>query len=385
MNASKALSLPAVAASETQDTVADPRPSGASAVNQSYGIVDKEDWSRLEDLWLVRTTQNIESNYPIGPGDVLEVNAQYVDELKSRIVRVGGDGNITLPLLGTVHAVDLSEDELSDQIAKKLKKYIYNPEVQIFVRKYHSHQVAVVGAVKSPGLIILSDPQETVLDMLKEAGGTTNDAGDAIVLFPGAGNGTEHVGNVLVPGMQVSRQTGEVSSDNLADVPATASRSATLPQNLQPVIIPLRTNLLTYESPSLPAAGNFVEMPVRPGDLILVPGGGDVMVTGWVNAPGHFPVGSNLTVLEAIAAAGGPLYAGDQSDVQLIRTDPSGTKRIISVNLSAIRKGEGEDPPVFANDVIDVPYSAAKIGPYMLYGMIGKMGMGVGVGGSIPW
>jgi polysaccharide export outer membrane protein len=105
------------------------------------------------------------------------------------------------------------------------------------------------------------------------------------------------------------------------------------------------------------------------------------MVIGWVRAPGHFPITPGLTALEAIAAAGGTLYAGDQSDAQLIRTDPSGTKRIISINVPAIKKGNSEDPAVFPNDVIEVPVSTVKLVPYELFTLINRTGMGVATGG----
>jgi polysaccharide export outer membrane protein len=331
---------------------------------------------------MARTASTADTNYPIGPGDVLQISAQYVPELRNRIVRVAGDGSCDLPLIGHVQAGGLSEGALTNQIAKRLRKYIYNPEVTVFVSQYRSHQVAVVGAVKNPGLMTLSGSQETVLDMLKRAGGATPDAGDAIILFP-----TTEAGNASQDAPKVMRITNPPSSpDENIDGNTGASRDdaepPSAPQNLRPLIIPLHTTSLTYSSISLPSAGNFLQMPVRPGDLILVPGGGEVMVIGWVKTPGHFKVNAGMTVLEAIAAAGGPQYIGDDSDVQVIRTDPSGAKRVIPVNIAAVKKGQAEDPPVFPNDVINVPYSKAKVGPYLLYGLLSRIG--IGFGGAVP-
>ena len=67
--------------------------------------------------------------------------------------------------------------------------------------------------------------------------------------------------------------------------------------------------------------------------------------------------------------------------VRLIRTGPSGTKRIIPVNFAAIKKGNSEDPAVFPNDVIEVPVSTVKIVPYELFTLIGRTGLGVATGG----
>jgi hypothetical protein len=270
---------------------------------------------------------------------VLEITAQYVPELKNKTVRVAGDGSCDLPLIGHVQAGGLSEEALTGQIAGRLKKYIYNPEVAVFVREYRSHQVAVVGAVKNPGLATLSGSRETILDMLKRAGGANPDAGDALILFPSTetANASQSEPKVVRIANAASSPDGRTIDGN-SDASRDEGGQATAPQNLKPVIIPLHTTSLTYSSISLPTAGNFLQMPVRPGDLILVPGGGE-----------------------------------------MIRTDPSGAKRIIPINLAEVKKGHSEDPPVFPNDVIDVPYSKAKIGPYLLYGLVNRIGIGAGI------
>ena len=114
-------------------------------------------------------------------------------------------------------------------------------------------------------------------------------------------------------------------------------------------------------------------MPVEPGDIIVVPGGGNVMVTGWVYRPGFFSVGSGLTVLGAVGSAGGAMYASDTTSATLIRSDGSGNKVSIPVNLEKIATGEEADIPVRANDVIDVPYSDLRIGPYVVYNILTRM------------
>ena len=344
-------------------------------------FADPGDSGQLARLWTSRTETPIEADYPVGSGDVLEINVQYVDELKNKTVRVAGDGTIDLPLIGVIQAAGLSEDKLAKEIGDKLSKYMYDPQVQVFVRKFHSHQVAVVGAVRTPGLVTLSDSSETVLDMITQSGGTTNDAGDQVILFP-AGS-TKNRADLHYASL-TNEAPQQPADDPFADpaasgggVAAVQGRAGASGINRQPIIIPLHSTSLT-------GAGRFLQLPVRPGDVIVVPGGGEVMVVGWVQAPGHFAVGSGLTVLGAIGAAGGPEYAADESDVELIRSDQSGKKRIMRIDLKAIQNGEASDPAVAANDVINVPYSGVKIGPYVLYSMLKQIGMGFGFGGSIP-
>ena len=190
----------------------------------------------------------------------------------------------------------------------------------MFVTTYHSHQVAVIGAVKNAGLITLSDTQETIIDMLRRAGGTTTDAGDSVILFPATEGNNAGQGSSpnLLRAADVDTAAGRMTGNNNHDPQNSSLPGTAVPHNFQPVIIPLHPTSLTSNSMSLPSSENFLRMPVRPGDLILVSGGGAVMVIGWVREPGRFQITPGLTVLEAIAAAGGPLYAGDQSDVRLI-------------------------------------------------------------------
>lgn len=62
----------------------------------------------------------------------------------------------------------------------------------------------------------------------------------------------------------------------------------------------------------------YLTLPARPGDVIMVPGSGEVLVEGWVNKPGSYKITPRLTILGVVAAAGGPLFAADTSSVKLI-------------------------------------------------------------------
>jgi protein involved in polysaccharide export with SLBB domain len=121
--------------------------------------------------------------------------------------------------------------------------------------------------------------------------------------------------------------------------------------------------------------GKYVNMPMRPGDVVIVPGGGDVMVVGWVHQPGRFQAGSGLTVLGAIGAAGGPMYAANTRNIALIRTEKRGSKMTIPIDMEKITTGDAVDLPVQANDVIDVPYSGLRIGPYIFYSILTRVGI----------
>ena len=356
---------------------------GASAGDRVPSVASSpKNLERLQALWEARS-KGTSTDYPIGIGDLLQISVAGVDDFKERTVRVGSEGNIDLPLIGTIHAAGIPESQLRDNLAKALEKYMYDPQVDLFVKEYKSRQVAVVGAVRAPGLITLSGAGESILDVLTQAGGTTPEAADEVVIMPQvsseglklqrvaqsmsgeeaeagrpvsvANNGDPHAGppaNVLTVPPPKNAPTLEDLQNSVSNGPA--------------VVIPLKATAMT-------GSAHYMNMPVEPGDIIVVPGGGNVMVTGWVYRPGYFTVGSGLTALGAVGSAGGAMYAADPSDATLMRSDGNGNKVAIPINLDKIAKGEDPDIPVRANDVIDVPYSDAKIGPYVVYNVLTRM------------
>lgn len=343
---------------------------------------------RLKALWEKRSARaETTTDFPIGPGDVIEIAVPGVDDLKDRTVRVSGSGQIELPLIGIIEASGQTEAGLRDKLRGALTKYMYDPQVDVFVREYHSRQVAVVGAVKNPGLVILTGAGETILDVITQAGGMTPEAADEIVILPEVKGGSEKLkeiassmaeGSSAKPGTDEETHAGTTHTAQAASTPGVMQASTTasdspvdLPtlerevSNGPAVVIPLKS--------AMRGSAKYVNMPANPGDIIVVPGGGNVMVTGWVYKPGYFQVGSGLTVLGAVASAGGAMYAANPSDATLIRSDGSGNKVSIPVDLEKISKGDDPDIPVRANDVIDVPYSDVKIGPYVFYNILTRV------------
>jgi protein involved in polysaccharide export with SLBB domain len=381
-----------------------------AAADKAVAVATPDDLKRLDNLWKERSDQtSIEKDYPIGPGDVLSISVPQVAELQVKRVRVSAQGTIDLPLVGIVQAGGVTEAGLAKELNMKLEKFMYNPQASVFVEEYRNRQVAVIGAVSHPGLVVLNSPTETILDVITRVGGLESAAADEIILIPAeqAGTGTAQRlaavayrapnavdGTVHDPSEAVGARDNTTEETGLASDqshspgepgdPERLRHSATtdssqealamLPQNARPISIPVKSTSLT-------GAGRYLNLPVRPGDVIVVPGGGDVMVVGWVHRPGYFKVGSGLTVMGAIGAAGGPMYAADTSGVTLIRSTPNGSKTVVPLNLKKISEGKESDIPVKGNDVIDVPYSGLRIGPFIFYSVLSRMGVG---GPAIP-
>jgi protein involved in polysaccharide export with SLBB domain len=373
-------SPPAPPSAPAQPGAADVQPDAASAPGPAP-IDNVQDTARLDALYRSRTRGESVADYPIGPGDIVQISVPPIDELRERTVRVEADGSFSLPMLGMLQAGGLTEKQLRAELTEKLKKYMYKPEVDVFVKEYRSRQVAVIGMVNSPGLVTLAGPNETVLDMMTRAGGVTATAADEIILMPAEQNKQQVIGRIA----EVSANGADPAAalHNRASPDVAAAREAAfkkgelgalLRQNSHPLVIGLKSTALT-------GGGTYLNMPVRPGDVIVVPGGGDVMVVGWVQNPGHFQVGSGLTALGAIGAAGGPMFAANRSDIHLIRTRRDGSKLVLRIDIDKIKNGQESDFPVRGNDVIDVPYSSVKVGPYVFYQILSKMSVG---GPSMP-
>jgi protein involved in polysaccharide export with SLBB domain len=111
----------------------------------------------------------------------------------------------------------------------------------------------------------------------------------------------------------------------------------------------------------------YLGLPVRPGDVILVPERGEVLVRGWVREPGSHPISPRLTVLGAIVAAGGPRFAADRDEIELIRSDGDGKKLAQVFALERLERGEDRDIPVQAGDVINVTASPPKAVAYTVF------------------
>ncbi len=262
--------------------------------------------------------QNVDPNadYVIGPEDLLDIDVFQADELK-RTVRVSSQGYIGIPLLGQIMAKGLTSQQLEQEIAAKLAKYMEEPVVSVYVREYKAQKIGVMGAVTTPQVFAVTG-QRYLLDMLSLAGGLTREAGTTCY--------------VLRPlGAETARE--KVS----------------------------KTETMVIDLSDLLEKGNIaLNIPVFGGDVINVPKGGVFFVDGAVEKPGVFPLLGKTTLAQAIATSGGARYEADKSDVKVLRDNQKGGREIITADYGAIRDGALADVTIRENDIIIVPVSGAK-------------------------
>lgn len=269
-----------------------------------------------------RSAQADES-YRIGPGDVLEIRVYKLQQLSREAVRVEDTGIIRMPLLNEIQAACRTESELSREIAAGYERYMRNPQVDVFIKEYHSRPVAVIGAVNSPGRFQLQR-RIRLLELLSLAGGPAERAGANIQIVHSA---------------PPSPCDGDASSAN--DDAQAAINTYMLDDTLR------------GEAQSNPY--------VIPGDIITILDADQVFVVGNVLKPSAIPLKEKITVSQAIAMSGGTLPDTQSNRVRIVRQEPgSNTKKEIIVDLKAISRQHAEDIALQANDIVEVPTASGK-------------------------
>src|SRR6202451_3874953 len=135
---------------------------------------------RIQQLATLARAHPVDS--PIGSGDLLHIDVFDVPEL-SRDVRVGDAGDISYPLVpGKIAAAGLTAYELEEKLEKLLIEngLVSHPQVSVFVREQTSQPVSIVGAVQHTMVYQVIRPT-TLLEILSEAGGITDDAGSVVI------------------------------------------------------------------------------------------------------------------------------------------------------------------------------------------------------------
>jgi protein involved in polysaccharide export with SLBB domain len=117
-----------------------------------------------------------------------------------------------------------------------------------------------------------------------------------------------------------------------------------------------------------------LDLPTRPGDVVMVPIAGQVMVQGWVKNQGAFRITPGMTVLGAISAAGGATFSWS---AELLRPESGSKQTIAKFDLTKLARGEQSDVAVQSGDVVVVERSAVGALPYALLGIFNRFGTGM--------
>jgi polysaccharide biosynthesis/export protein len=270
-------------------------------------------------LILFPSSQSTDDRYRIGPGDVLDIRVYNRPQLSREAVRVEGNGMIRMPLVeNDIQAACLTEGELAKEISTRYARYYKNLQVDVFIKEYHSKQVAIIGAVNEQSRFELQR-RVRLLELLTYAKGPSTKAGQTINIVHSS---------AVSPCKQQTDDSIAFSSYKLSEV-------------LQ----------------GDPKSNPYLEA----GDIVTLPEADQVYVVGNVFMPLTISLKEPITLTRAIAMAGGLKQDTKKDKIRILRQEPGTTiRKEITVDLSAIEKKSSEDLALAPNDIIDVPTSAGK-------------------------
>ena len=223
------------------------------------------------------------------------------------LIRIGTDGNIVLPLIGSLHLEGLTVTDAEQLIARKLiEAGIYrNPQVTLQITEGPTAVATVIG--EAHGIVPIVGARR-LLDVLTSIGG----------------------------------------------LPATASHVITIhrPGQAEPIVVDLGSD---------PLHSQVADIPIFAGDTIIVSRIGVVYMIGAFKTPGVIALTpyTPLTLMQATALSGGLSFEGKYNDLRLIRTI-GGQRTVVKLDVKQVLYGKAPDPILQPNDIIFLPNSTLK-------------------------
>ncbi|HSL84441.1 MAG TPA: polysaccharide biosynthesis/export family protein, partial [Thermoanaerobaculia bacterium] len=138
--------------------------------------------------------------YRIGPRDVVRIEVFEEPDL-NREVAVTKDGTLRLPLVGSVQAEGLTEEELAVSLQALLEEnFLRRASVSVEVVQFLSRPISVLGAVRKPGSLDYLG-RVSLLEVLTAAGGLADTHGPTIQILRRASNGLTDQVTIPVAGL----------------------------------------------------------------------------------------------------------------------------------------------------------------------------------------
>jgi len=169
--------------------------------------------------------QGLMPEFRLGALDMISINVFGADELTRR-TRIDSAGNINLPLVGTVRAAGMTTQELSNNVADKLRgRYIRNPQVSVSVEEVVSQMVTIDGAVRVPGRYPVAG-STTLQQAIATAQGMSDTAQVTEVVVFRTVNGTRMVALFSMKDIREGRASDpEIFSNDIIVVGTSRSRA----------------------------------------------------------------------------------------------------------------------------------------------------------------
>jgi len=246
----------------------------------------------------------------IGPRDTMDIKVLQDEKLNTRAT-VSDDGQITMPLVGRVDVSGLTAREIEVRLKSILEaRFLTKADVSVQVVEFGNKPISVVGAVTRPGSIGTSGNM-TLIQAITQAGGLAPGYGRTLYVLRTGANGLS-----------------EQLAIDVEDLLVTGNPDLNIPLAPNDVInIPMEVPMTVYA---------FGEL-IHPGPISL-------------------KRSQNPTLLQAIAAAGGPTDRA--SKTATIKRSVNGRSQVIKVNYRRLAEGNDPDVPLLDGDTIFIKESA---------------------------
>jgi polysaccharide biosynthesis/export protein len=210
------------------------------------------------------------SNYPLGPGDVVRISVYGQNDLNS-VARISELNRVSLPLIGEIEIGGIPPAEAEQRIEKALLDggFVREPQVTVAIEQQHSRQVSVLGHVHKPAQYSIDQPLK-LIDILTLAGGISQEGSDTIRLIRNSDSDAPEQIDINIRTML----SGSDLSKNLA----------------------IENNSIIYVAPME-----------------------KFYIYGQVNRPGAYRLEPGMTVMQALAVGGGINIKGSESGLRISR------------------------------------------------------------------
>jgi polysaccharide export outer membrane protein len=247
---------------------------------------------------------------------------------------VGPDGRISLPLVGAVPVAEVTREEAVERLNERLRTYFSRPVTTLGVEDYASNQITVLGRVERAG--VQRFPRlPTLAEVLANAG--------------------------AMP---------------ILDKTATLTRTA---------ILRGRDKLIWVDVKALLNGDLAYNIRMRKGDIVFIPDSSEtaVYVLGSVVKPGSYRLTPRMTLLDALAQAGGTTEGARPERIGVYR---AGAQRVEVFDFAALidpsrsvnyTLEDGDVVYVPTNALADIGYALRQLAP-----AVSVLTFGLALGGT---
>jgi len=221
----------------------------------------------------------------LGPGDVVRITVYQNPDLNTE-ARVSEVGAINFPLIGSVGVGGSTLTQAEQAIAKKLRDggFVLRPQVTMQLVTIRSNQISILGQVNKPGRYPIDLAGSRVSEMVALAGGVLPTGNDVVTLV-GTRNGN-----------------------------------------------PIKMDI---DLPAIMQAGkNELDVAVENGDIIYVDRAPQAYIYGEVQRPGAMRIERGMTLLQALANAGGVTARGTEKGIRVTRRDDKGMVHVSEMKMN---------------------------------------------------